>query len=355
MRSFSYFLFENFDPEQQRENPQNPRKFLNASVDPVLTRIAHGCGGFPADVATPLIQGGIVREEGGMLLFDTPIFLREDAPVLRETMARKAKGLVEHLLPAVPELRACCRELDSGFSVEIHLYHLLCGMVFDGMFFDYLSRRGAVATSRLHSSGLDYLAVIYENCGELDGFSKGLLCSYNRFTDGSWALQSFGDAEGDRFDFYRFGRLLELGKLPSRYGSVRDLFEKYPKEKLLTQVRHLVELGECEPEAMALLTEFGYVTNGALSVPVYGGAALTAAEGMEKILEERLGDAFVQALSDVPDITAKRHGVSQGEIANELYHILFGSVNEELATRGIAAQPPRIDGQGRFLRCIQMR
>lgn len=361
MRRFSYFLYENFDPEEQARNPQNPRRFLNASIDPALTRIAQalprGCpsDAFSAGALVPLIQGGILREEDGYVLFDTPIFLREDAAVLREGMQARAKGLVEQLLPAVSALQACCRELDKEFPVEIHLYHILCGMVFDGLFFAYLSRLGAVATSRPHGSGLDYLAIIYESCEELDGFSDGLLCSYNRFADGYCSLQSFGDSDGNRFDFYRFSRLLEAGKLQPRFDRARALFEKHPgKEYLLSQVRGLVEKGTCEPDAMAMLTEFGYAANGRICVPVYTGSALAAAEQMEEIVETQIGSAFVQALSDVPNITAVKHGVSAKELANELYHILFGSVNEELAVRGIVASPPRIPGEGRYLRCIQL-
>lgn len=361
MRRFSYFLFENFDPEEQAQNPQNPRRFLNASVDPILDRIAQepprSCpaDAFSAGAVVPLLQGGILREEDGCLLFDTPVLLREDAPVLRKEMQARAERLTEELLPAVPQLQACCQELDNGFPVEINLYHILCGMVFDGLFFDYLSQQNAVATSRLHHSGLDYLAVIYESCQELNEFSDGLLCSYNCFTDGICSLQSFGDCDGSRLDVYRVSRLLEAGQLPPRLERAGRLLEAYPsKENLLAQVRQLVEKGTCEPETMALLTEFGYAADGRLCVPVYTGAALQAAERIEKILEERIGGSFVQALSGVEGLTAVCHGVPEKELANEMYHILFGSVNEALAARGIVASPPRIPGEGRYLCCIQL-
>lgn len=361
MRRFSYFLFENFDPEEQAQNPQNPRRFLNASVDPILDRIAQepprSCpaDAFSAGAVVPLLQGGILREEDGCLLFDTPVLLREDAPVLRKEMQARAERLTEELLPAALQLQACCQELGNGFPVEINLYHILCGMVFDGLFFDYLSRQNAVATSRLHHSGLDYLAVIYESCQELNEFSDGLLCSYNCFTDGICSLQSFGDCDGSRLDVYRVSRLLEAGQLPPRFERAGRLLEACPsKENLLAQVRQLVEKGTCEPEAMALLTEFGYAADGRLCVPVYTGAALQAAERIEKILEERIGSSFVQALSGVEGLTAVCHGVPEKELANEMYHILFGSVNEALAARGIVASPPRIPGEGRYLRCIQL-
>lgn len=75
----------------------------------------------------------------------------------------------------------------------MNLYHLLCGAVFDGDFFDYLRENQLLTTSRLHTSGVDYIITVYEKCPELSVFSNHLLCSYNRFCDGTRALQSFGE------------------------------------------------------------------------------------------------------------------------------------------------------------------
>lgn len=40
MRTFSYFLFENFDPEREAENSDNPRRILNTRADALLSRVA---------------------------------------------------------------------------------------------------------------------------------------------------------------------------------------------------------------------------------------------------------------------------------------------------------------------------
>ena len=352
MRRFSHFLFENFDPEAHSANPRNPRNFLNAEADAVLSHVARfparSCPAkaLPRDVLSPLLEGGILRLEDGFLLYDTPVFLKEDAAPLQDAMSRSAHQITDQLLPAVPALRRCCAGLNP-FSAEENLYHLLCGMVFDGLFFDYLSRREIVAISRPHASGLDYLSVIYEQCPQLDTFSDGLLCSYNRCTDGRTSLQSFGDANGDRFDFYRVSRQLEAGKQVS--------CPPLPETpRLLAQVQELILHGHCDPDIMTLLETFGYAKEGSPCVPVYGPEAQAAALELEAIVEAQVGDAFAEALSVLPDITAVRHGVSAKELANELYHILFGSVNEALAARGIVAAPTHIPGEGRYLRCIQL-
>jgi len=37
-----------------------------------------------------------------------------------------------------------------------------------------------------------------------------------------------------------------------------------------------------------------------------------------------------------------------------VYHILFGMLNEELVTRGIVQNPNHIDGEGRYLKSIEL-
>lgn len=50
MRRFTYYLFENFDPDREAENPGNPRRVLTASANAPLSRVPrfhppiHGAG-----------------------------------------------------------------------------------------------------------------------------------------------------------------------------------------------------------------------------------------------------------------------------------------------------------------------
>ena len=361
MRHFSYYLFENFDPEVEAKNPENPRNFLTCRADPILSQVAqHPPLTCPADTFSPeelilFIRGGILRMQDGVLAFDTPIFLREDAPLLQQSMREKAVRLVDLLHPILPEIRRLCSGIPNWFPVEENLYHILCGMVFDGLFFDFLSRHNAVATSRVHPSGLDYLSVLYDDCPELNHFSDGLLCSYNRFTNGHTSLQSFGDADGNRFDFYRFSRQIETDTLPEKFASIRSRFQSCPgKDWLLHQTQELYSTGSCDPEALELLTLFGYAKCRRLCVPVFTNADRERILKIEELVEKTIGDAFLSTLSHIPDITALRHGVPPKEIANELYHILFGSVNEALVSQKIVAAPPHIPGEGRYLRCIEL-
>lgn len=368
MREFEYFLFENFDADEEANNPYNPRSFLGKENDVLLTEIASNpivayddcCDRFGEHLIRKLVDGGILRSDGASLAFNCPIFLREDAAVLHTDIATRAKELVDLLEHNLTEIRVCCANIQNGFPSKLNLYHILCGMVFDGYFFDYLGEKGVVATSRQHPSGLDYLTVIYEKCGELDALSNGLLCSYNRLVNDKCSLQSFGDADGDRFDFYRFFRLVEQKKIPGKFKGVAELFQSFggtDKDALLAEVVSLIRAGECDPTAMALLERFGYVVDGKTCVPVYMPEHRSVIMEIERIVERSLGEAMSDVLLDLAgtiDITAVRYGVNRLEIANELYHIVFGSINEELVSRGIVAAPQRISGEGRYFECIEI-
>ena len=371
MRRFEYFLFENFDADEVASNPANPRRFLGKETDEILSEIAQTSAGnayydfccerFGVDSVSRLIDAGVLRREGENVLFDSPVFLREDAGELQRKVTAKAASLVDLLEESLPEIRLCCSEIKNGFTVEQNLYHILCGMVFDGRFFDYLSDRGVLAVSKQHSSGLDFLIVIYEKSKDLQSLSDGLLCSYNRFVSGSCSLQSFGDAQGDRFDFYRFFRLLESGAVPVRFKVAEALllegFGGADKNTLLSEAVSLVRTGRCSPAALALLTQFGYARDGAVCVPVYTYEHRKQIMEIEKSVEFCLGDAMAETLRELADsikITAVKHGVDGCEIANELYHIVFGCINEELVSREIVAAPSFVPGEGRYSKCIEL-
>jgi len=365
MRRFEYFLFENFDPDEHRDDPNNPRSILGENCDPLLTAVSLGAAlegqcrdSFGSSLVDQLIHCGVLRQEDGFLFFDCPVFLREDAPVLKEAITREAGILSDRLAPGIWEIRQCCASIQNGFSVDQNLYHILCGMVFDGSFFDYLCRQKAVATSRKHPGGLDYLAVLYENCEQLRSLSNDRLCSYNRLADGKTSLQSFGDAQGDRFDFYRFFRLLEQGKHPEKFQHARSLLDAAggaDKGVLLSQAASFVRTGHCSSPVMGLLEEFGYAKNGVSCVPVYTFEHRKTIEQIGFFTEQILGEAVVQSLtwlSAALDITAVRNQVDPLEISNELYHLLFGSINEALVQRGFVSAPPFFPGEGRYAKCI---
>ena len=370
MRRFEYFLYENFNADLQASNPDNPRLIFGKDSDFFLSEIADhptgtyqisNCTTYEKFFVSQMIRIGILRFQNGALLFDCPIFLAEDTATLQQKVADSATALADILEGAVPAIRDCCSKIDNHFCVEQNLYHILCGMIFDGLFFDFLSEHRSLATSRTHPSGLDYLVIIYEKCDSLQKFSNQILCSYNRFANQHCSLQSFGDAQGNRFDFYRFLRLMEQKKLSKQYWPAQILWQNSTpplnKEIFLSDVLSFLQTGRCADNVLKLLELFGYVRNGSICVPIYSPDHRPYIMKIEAIVEQCLGEKMSKALSDLAvslQITTVSHGVDPLEIANELYHILFGSLNEELIKRKIVAAPPCFPGEGRYQKCIEI-
>lgn len=366
-RRFSYYLFENFDTEREADNPDNPRRFLGAHTDAVIAAAAENtafsqrtetlCAEFGREQMAQLLRGGVLREESGMIALDTPVFLREDVEALRRFSQVEAEKLAAQLEKMRGKLESLAQALSGDFPAALHLYHIVCGMVFDGAFMDRLGEAGVIALERLHPTGLDYLVTIYEQCSQLDAFANEALCSYNRAVHGNCALQSFGDSAGARFDAYRFFRLREAGKLSPQFAQVERLAQGMSQAELVDEAELLWQTGACSSAAMALLTAFGYARGGKIAVPVYCVEDKAAIARIEAAVIEALFEpvcALFSALQGTLDITATRHGVSEREIANELWHVLFGAINEALVRSGWVAQPPYRPGEGRYLQSIQM-
>ena len=350
MRAFDCYYFEQFDPEAEANNPLNPRRVLTSGVDGLLAMVAEGatydalCGRYGEVFVRQVMDCGVIRREGETVRFDAPVFLREDAPVLSAAFVKEAEHLADRLATIWPRLTGLVDELRNGFDAATNLYHLLCGMTLDGAFFDALCDAGVAATSRMRPSGLDYLVVSYERCEELDGLSRRLLCSWNRAIGETCVLQSFGDADGDRFDVYRWERLREAGKAQ---GNMPD------RERLTRAARQLAETGSCEQDCLQALTAFGYGKDGRIAVPVYRPEDEPIIDAVaDAVADCLLEDVAMILRRGVPGVTPEKHGVSPGETANELYHILFGRLNESLVNRGLVAQPPYRPGEGRYLQSI---
>ena len=355
MAHFDIFYYEN---SIHTGHPLDPRHVLREAGDEFLTLVAETGDEdvltriYGAEIVQRMLDIGAIRREEADIVFDTPVFLQDDAQTLTGLFREEAERLASLLVQRGDELYALVRPIRNGFAEAVNLYHILCGMVLDGLMFDELRANGTVAVSKMHPSGMDYLIILYEKCKELDVLSRRLLCSWNRLSDGTCALQSFGDTDGDRHDFYRSYRLQELTRMQGQFPECALL---PPERELLAAVKSLVLTGICPHPMMHLLDKYGYAKEGRICVPVYRQDDQAAVEAVHALVRKTLLQPMSELLSRCElDITAVRHGVNRAEIANELYHILFGQINEALVARDIVAAPMSYPNEGRYLKSIQL-
>ena len=339
-------------------HPINPRRVLQEAGDEFLALVAETGD---EDVLTRIygdslvqrmIDIGVIRRCGDDIVFDTPVIMEDDAETLTGLFRGEAERLASMLAHHREELYALVRTIRNGFTEAVNLYHILCGMVLDGRMFDDLCANGTVAVSRLHPSGMDYLIILYERCEALDRLSRGLLCSWNRLIGANCVLQSFGDADGDRHDFYRAYRLQALTRAEGQFAQCALL---PPKEELLDAAMSLALTGSCAPPMLRLLQKFGYAGDGRIIVPVFRQEDESVVKAVHALVRETLLQPMTTLLQHCElDLTAVRHGVNKAEIANELYHILFGQINEALVSLGVVAEPASHPSEGRYLKSIQL-
>lgn len=353
MKHFDVFYFDN---HIEAGHPLDPRYVLTSEADRILELVSENTLGAESfselekERIQALVKVGTLRLEQSKLRFDTPVFLRQDADVLKKVFPSKARQMAERLRFRWDEIRHKAGLIKNQFDVEANLYHIICGMVFDGSFFNDLCASHAVAVSRMHPSGMDYLTIIYEKCEELYDLSRKLLCSWNRLSNSDCALQSFGDADGARYDFYR---VYSCQALSERNTSANTSLP--PITDLLAETRRFIQVGECRQEIMQLLERFGYVNDGQIMVPVFREEDKHVITQIGHIVAQELLKPVTELLLHCEmEITAVKHGVDRREIANELYHILFGYINEALVEMHMVAAPEFIPGEGRFLKSIQL-
>lgn len=369
-RKFTYFFFGSLDPAAAGSE-SDPRSYLTPAADGLLTDVINAgpsrfgyreaCERYSPALTDGLVRSGLFRVEDGALLLDSTVLLREDLPALSGFFQKEIPPLAARLEAAMPALYAAIRPLDNGFDEKVNLYHLLCGAVLDGRFFDYLSGLGLAADSRLHPSGLDYLIVVYEDCPALNRFSNRLLCSYNRLSDGKRALQSFGDADGERVDFYRFLSQKRKGRVPAALKRIEADWDAIEGEavtaRILDALQRFDETGDCPEAFRRLFADFGYISGGRYLVPVYRQGTEAVVERLFGIAEDCVGGEIGRLLDGTELYSRLRcfaHGVPKREIANEAYHILFGLLNEEMAARGMVHNPVYRPGEGRYLQSIEL-
>ena len=304
-----------------------------------------------------LIGAGVLRRDADYgLYFDCPVFLADDEHILRELTCRYAADIAEKMLRHKEGYTDAVKQTDNRFDSGVHIYNLLCGAVFDGCFFDRLAEAGIVTVSKPGKYG-DFLPVIYEDEAKLNRLSAEILCSYNRLSGKAGVFSSFGDADGIRKDMFRWYQKIisDPERMQTMVGTsdvsqIRDVFAS-------EFVRYANGSRPVEP-FRSIFEDLGYMRQGVVCVPVYCAEGKKNLVGkLDELTADIVFDDIAGALREVSSasvLTAVKHGVEVPDIANEVYHLIFGQINEALVRGGLAAAPKYRPGEGRYFKCFEI-
>lgn len=357
---FNKYYYENFSVNIPFDD-SNPRYVMSLEgVDDILSAVVKvkpytlSIDDFDnSQLVKKLINIDVFKEKHGKLALAIPVFIEKETDILKSLSYNVAKGIADILVEHKDKLYEIVDKIDNGFSKEINLYHILCGSIFDGYLFDYLEENLLVTTSKVHKSGLDYLIIIYECSKCLEQYSNGLLCSYNRLTNEKGGFISFGDSNGNRKDLYRYYRMKELNGLSDEQLE----FVKYDTDILVDKFTKLVNGEPVEQKFIDIFDYFEYSKDGKICVPVYKDNLEELVEELYDFVIEIAGNEFSKALKHIEKcngLLAVSHGVDIKDISNELYHLIFGEINEQLVRSKIVTAPQWHDGQGRYLKSFEI-
>lgn len=356
---FNKYFFENYPPDTPFDG-NNPRYVLSLDgVDEILGKVISNQPYSLTEIdfenkelVSALLHIDVLQKKEDKLGMAVPFFVERDAGILKELSKRVADDIANELFKHKKQVVNIIERIENGYSSERNLYHILCGYIFDGLMFDYLEENQLVTTSCVHKTGLDYLVILYEDSDALNEYSDLLLCSYNRMIVDGKGFVSFGDSDGNRKDFYRYMRLKELDRL----SSVESAYVNYSAKELIENFERLIDGAEVKPEYMEAYEYFGYSKNGRVIVPVYDEQAYRTADKLYefvlRIIKEKIANTLTLIQAE-NRLLAVAHAVETKDIANEMYHLIFGEVNEVLVREGLVSEPLPVRGEGRYFKSFE--
>lgn len=319
----------------------------------------------------------MIEEKLGYYSTNFTIIFNEDLQEIdsfSKSLALEISGLINENKVIIQNLSKKLVSAEDFNSDEL-LYHIIGCDILDGSAIETLDSFGLIKTSKEQKGNRDYILFGFEKCPAVDDFSKNILCSCNNYRTSKLSFISFGDSDGNRNDFYRFSRQLssqvnQIETSQNIKSSYMRLLEKANEdigERCASMIHKIIKEGmlqsdcsEDEHEIINYLLSFGYIKLDSeyykIAVPVF----YPQDEDIIREIHDLLMDIILPVLKNhfqnwKITISANNHGVDIKEILNEMWHQIFGNINENLVIKKIIKTPDYFKGEGRYLKAIYLK
>ena len=269
-----------------------------------------------------------------------PVFFEDDVKII-------IKEIKPYLNTIMDSIKSVLNEFNYN---KEELYHILCNNTFDNYSLKYLMDKWLIRDYKKNPGNRNYIIIGYEKSDFVNDYSNKLLCSNNRYKCNYITFNSFGDTDGARKDLYRYFRLKQQGKNPFKEINVYMSSINKDQEVLEKNLVNAIN-GKGDKDTIKLLNNLEYMIGNEICVPVLINDGY-------KYLGLKVMDSIIDIIKDIfekvrlLDITPNRNEVSKLDTLNEVWHIIFGLINEELVKEGIVETPEYKEGEGRYLKCI---
>lgn len=306
-----------------------------------------------------------ITEKSGYFCLNFPFFLDKDVKIIKTIVLILLKNHHTALIDSIQSLRKQLIELYPTIKIELSLYHLLCGKIFDGLMFDYLEQQGLLKQSYIQNDNRDFMLVGYQNSNMCNKFNANLYCSFNNAKYKDNSLTSFGNASGKRLDYFRYFKLREKNNLYGKFLIMHRYFQnKTNSEIVKNSLDNIIDLLNKKQVINNKYLEILKLTNyvdkdNQIIVPVFDNYILKTNILFEEV-KRKLGSNLTKILNDFKtlildsNINCIKHNVPMEQLCNELWHIFFGLFNEYLIKEKVVASPQQFFKQGKYLKCIYL-
>jgi len=309
-----------------------------------------------------------------------PAFLQKDVIEMEsyidnigEIIGKKIMQMKDLLYKKVLELK--CSKYHSCDRI---LYHIICDRIFDGTAFEFFTERNIFCSSKIQPGNRDYIIVAYEDSDLVEKYSNMILCSSNNYRSSGFTFNSFGDSNGQRKDMFKFFRLTQksvnnasqFDDINISYNKILDNMNKEMVFKCGMLICNIInqnikynQLSAKDKNLAQFLEKLEYIsinTNDdsiSVAVPIFYDFEIdTVIKNLSDIILinifQIVKEVFENFEINALKLTSIKHNVDIKEIANELWHQIFGSTNEYLVREGFVSTPDSINGQGRYLKSL---
>ncbi|WP_105620040.1 PE-PPE domain-containing protein [Vallitalea okinawensis] len=319
-----------------------------------------------------LLNAQLLIEENECFKLAFPFFVESDIKHIERFSERASKNIGNTLIKQSDEFKTIISKygIATEYSLERILYHIIGDKVFDGSALDYFGDKGLFAISKKQPMGRDYLVIGYEKSSAIEDFSNNLLCSSNNYRSKDITFNSFGDSMGNRKDFYRYFRRIQSNVQHStehvRLNEIYNTFVDEMNKSLMDEFGGLVQnyihnsdyvYSDKELAGLKFIEEMGYIeikgSKICHRVPIFIEKLIDEISRLTlNVIQDEVTLLFEGIQANISELTSVIHGVSCAEIGNELWHQVFGNINEYLSEKGFFSNPKMKAGEGRYLKAL---
>lgn len=364
MKNINIYIFDNDLKEYDEYNP----RYVLAKDNPkeILTMISkkkpytYDERLFNKESLDLLKNISAIKIKNNKICLNFPFFSKKDVLIVKKITKRVIKSNLNLIKNKIIILSEKVKELYPDINPKLSLYHLLCGKMFDGMFFDYLSEKGILKANYIKKDNRDFVLIGYENNCYCNKFNSKLLCSFNNARYENHSLSSFGNASGDRLDYFRFFKLRESNKLYGKFKKLGIILKEESNQTILSEIFKNLDNLKTKNKYIDSLRYTRYINkDNKLIIPVFYNSEEKIKKFSEIVYLE-LGPIVEESLKKVKkevyktNITSIKNDVNKDEIDNELWHIFFGYLNKCLVKTPFIAKPKYHYKEGKYLKCIYL-